>query len=68
MSGVATTAGMYKVTVGVSDGPSAASGTFQWLVISPSTHCGLGAELAVVGPLLMALRVRVRKPSIRRPQ
>ena len=66
MSGVATTAGLYTVTVGVSDGPSATSGTFKWLVISPPTQCGLGAELAVVIPLLQVLRLRLRRSSLRR--
>jgi len=63
MSGVATTVGVYPVTIGVSDGPAVASATFQWQVIAQSTggHCGLGAELAVIVPLLQALRLRVRR-------
>src|SRR5262249_11736859 len=64
ISGVASSGavGIHAVTASVSDGPTVASANFQWNVIAPqSGHCGLGGELAVILPILQALRFGLRK-------
>jgi uncharacterized repeat protein (TIGR03806 family) len=52
--------GSYRVTVGVSDGPGAASTQFDWVVTSAGGRCGLGFELVLALSALAAARPRQR--------